>query len=397
MNEQKIKELAVKFGTPSYIFDTESVAARAGRIREILGDRIHLCYSIKANPFLVSAILPCVDRLEVCSPGELAICEERGVPGDAILYSGVCKLPEDIREAVRYGAGIYTAESVHQFELVHAEAEKQEKTLPILLRINVGSQFGMSREDLLYLIDHRAEYPHLSIEGIHCFGGTQRKNLRFQRQELSMLRDLFEEVREKHHFTLKKLEYGTGLPVPYFEGDDFEDPFRLLEELAPDLAAAADYADVTVEMGRFFASPCGYYLTRVCDIKHVGDAHYALVDGGIHHIHYDGQMMGMKVPKMLHLRQSSGQSSGDGEEGKTLPWTICGSLCTTNDVLVRRVVLTDLKLGDVLCFENLGAYSVTEAMTLFLSRTLPRVVLYDGCSGRLARDFKEAWRLNTEE
>ena len=49
MNEQKIKELAVKFGTPSYIFDTESVAARAGRIREILGDRIHLCYSIKAN------------------------------------------------------------------------------------------------------------------------------------------------------------------------------------------------------------------------------------------------------------------------------------------------------------------------------------------------------------
>lgn len=127
MTEQKIKELAVKFGTPSYIFDTESVAARAGRIREILGDRIHLCYSIKANPFLVSAILPCVDRLEVCSPGELAICEERGVPGDAILYSGVCKLPEDIREAVRYGAGIYTAESVHQFELVHAEAENGVK------------------------------------------------------------------------------------------------------------------------------------------------------------------------------------------------------------------------------------------------------------------------------
>ncbi len=393
MNREELEGLFSEFGTPLYVFDIRELSGRVQKIREILGDRIHLCYSIKANPFLVPAMLPLVDRLEVCSPGELSICEDRKVPGEKILYSGVNKMPNDIKDAVSYGAGICTAESVHQFTLVHEEAVRQGKVLPVLLRINVGSQFGMSKEDLLYLIDHRSEYPNLVIEGIHCFGGTQRKNLKIQRGELSMLRDLFEEIRTEHHFDIRRLEYGTGLPVPCFEGDDFDHPFRLLSDLAPDLQAAADFADVTVEMGRFFAASCGWYLTKVTDIKQVKDACYALVDGGIHHVHYDGQMMGMKVPKIVHLKEDSTSKASDPE---THSWTICGSLCTTSDVLVRKVDLDGLSLGDVLCFANVGAYSVTEAMDLFLSRTMPRVVLYDGRQGELARDFVESWKLNTQ-
>ena len=65
-------------------------------------------------------------------------------------------------------------------------------------------------------------------------------------------------------------------------------------------------------------------------------------------------------------------------------------------MLVRKVDLDGLSLGDVLCFANVGAYSVTEAMDLFLSRTMPRVVLYDGRQGELARDFVESWKLNTQ-
>ena len=79
-----------------------------------------------------------------------------------------------------------------------------------------------------------------------------------------------------------------------------------------------------------------------------------------------------------------------------LTYAICGSLCTTNDDLVRSVEMRGLATGDVLAFTNIGAYSVTEGIYLFLSRTMPRIVLYNKNSGpRLVRDFTETSPLNT--
>ena len=52
--------------------------------------------------------------------------------------------------------------------------------------------------------------------------------------------------------------------------------------------------------------------------------------------------------------------------------------------------------GDLLVFDNIGAYSVTEGIYLFLSRKMPRIVLYNGISDiRLVRDFVDTSRLNT--
>ena len=55
------------------------------------------------------------------------------------MYKGA----EDIADAVEMQAGIYTAESIHQAELLQMEAAKRDTMLPVLLRLNAGSQFGM--------------------------------------------------------------------------------------------------------------------------------------------------------------------------------------------------------------------------------------------------------------
>ena len=57
--------------------------------------------------------------------------------------------------------------------------------------------------------------------------------------------------------------------------------------------------------------------------------------------------------------------------------------------------MQDLKIGDILAFCNVGAYSVTEGIYLFLSRTMPRILLAkeDG-SIVVARDFTESSVLN---
>lgn len=64
--------------TPYYVFDTDEFAKRAAMIRAALdckgGRRIPLCFSIKANPFLLHRLPESLDHVEVCSPGELEIC-----------------------------------------------------------------------------------------------------------------------------------------------------------------------------------------------------------------------------------------------------------------------------------------------------------------------------------
>ena len=64
--------------TPYYVFDTDEFAKRAAMIRAALdckgGRRIPLCFSIKANPFLLHRLPEGLDHVEVCSPGELEIC-----------------------------------------------------------------------------------------------------------------------------------------------------------------------------------------------------------------------------------------------------------------------------------------------------------------------------------
>ena len=123
-------------------------------------------------------------------------------------------------------------------------------------------------------------------------------------------------------------------------------------------------------MGRFFAACCGSYYTKVVDLKTTHDITYVICDGGLNHLKYQGQVMGMHVPQI----RVSGKEAA--ETGK--PYCICGSLCTTADVLVRKAFLPELSIGDVLVFEKTGASSVTEGLALFLSRELPAVYLREG-------------------
>ena len=189
-------------------------------------------------------------------------------------------------------------------------------------------------------------------------------------------------------FVTERLEYGPGLYFPYFAHEDDSDTIAPLRELAPDLQRVAARTELTIEMGRFFASACGTYLTEVVDTKINCGCGYAIVDGGIHHVNYLGGNMGMRVPRIEHLRCDTAR------DPDVRDWTLCGSLCTTADVLVRKAAFDGLTPGDVLAFRYIGAYSVTEGPALFLSRDMPRIVLHGASGDRLARDTVHASDLN---
>ena len=392
MNSGKVdyKQLVTEYGSPCFFFDEDILVKRMSSIRSIVDKCISLCYAIKANPFLISSMKPLVDRFEVCSPGELDICRSMSVDPETILLSGVNKTTEDITEALVYGVRNFTAESILHAEILESCASKFDVNVSCLLRLSSGSQFGMSEADIRTLLSNRTAYPHISFEGIHYFVGTQRKRIQQHVQELEMLKSLLTTLRHETGLPLRKLEYGPGLPVPLFCNEDFSDTLSPLKELAPSLKDTIDWADLTIEMGRFFVTECGSYITRVMDLKEITGVNYAILDGGINHVNYYGSMMGMKTPVLEHLH-----SSNNSRISSLKDWCLCGSLCTTSDFLVRDITLDSLEIGDYIIFHNIGAYSVTEGLYLFLSRMMPRILLKKGENVLVLRDFYKTSVINT--
>ncbi|MCR5301203.1 MAG: diaminopimelate decarboxylase [Lachnospiraceae bacterium] len=389
IDKECLFDITDRFPTPLFVFDEDELTGRTYKIRDILGD-IPLCFSIKANPFLIPSLINVVDRFEVCSPGELAICKKLSVSPEKIIYSGVHKEAEDIEDAILTGAGILTAESIRHYRLIKNVSERLGQKTCVLLRLNSKSQFGMSPADIETVLSDPS--PNIDVIGLHYFAGTGRKKTSKLADELLMLEDTICSLRNKYDTPLPMLEYGPGLPFPYFTDDDFSDTLRPLKDLLPYLEKISGKCSLSVEMGRFIASSCGYYLTSICDIKNASGSDWCIVDGGINHVNYLGQMMGMKTPVIRHMQGRCIVDDSDGND-----YCICGSLCSTNDVLVRSLPLKGAGEGDILVFENIGAYSVTEAMGLFLSRTLPRIVMCKENTPQLVRDAKESWMINIQD
>ena len=191
----------VKIVESGKIDSQEAQIALSEYLKPLLEENIEkLILGCTHYPFLIPTMLECVEKLEVCSPGELCICERLQVPKERIIYSGVSKREVDIKDALEYGADVYTAESIGQVKRLNAEALKREVVVPVILRLSAGSQFGMSKEDLCEVIENRKNYTGIVIEGIHYFAGTQRKKLNEQKKELEMLLAFFAELKETFEF-----------------------------------------------------------------------------------------------------------------------------------------------------------------------------------------------------
>ncbi len=373
MTRADLSEAIRRFETPFYIFDKDAAVQRVRMLKNTFGPRVKICYAMKANPFLVKVLEGTADCFEVCSPGELRICARAGLNMSGVVLSGVYKKPEDIYGTLETyrGENLFTAESPAQWALLAEAAGRLNTPVRILLRLTVGNQFGMDEADIRRIIAGRAQYPLVRIAGLQLFTATQRKNPQRMCRELQMLDQFLDELHAQYGYTAQILEYGPGLPVRYFDDEpDFE--AETADALRRQLDALRYTGPVILELGRSIAAPCGDYVTKIVDIKTNCGTRYCLVDGGIHQLNYFGQMMAMKRPPVTHL----GARGGKSEE-----WTVCGALCTINDVLLKSYPLSSPQTGEHLVFGRAGAYSMTECPALFLSRDLPQIILYSAADG----------------
>ena len=385
MDKSTLLEIADRYGTPVYVFNTDVLVQRVQAVQTAFSNNVQLCYSMKANPFL-SSIVP-INKLEVCSPGELEICRALQLPPSHILYSGVNKTQKCIEDALDYDVTHLTAESPLQLTRIEQAAGVRGLLVEVLLRLTGDDQFGMDAKTVRRLIETRSEYPHTRLTGLHFFSGTQKRSAKVIQQELDMLIQFSDSLKQDFGFDTQKLEYGAGLFADYFGEDADAREMQLLYDIAPFVREGAKRFSLTVEMGRFFAASCGEYLTSVADIKTTDGKNIAIMDGGIHQVNYDGITLAPAPPPVTVLNNNA---------VPVVAWMIYGSLCSRGDVLARNIKLPQLTLSDILCFHQTGAYAATEGMAHFLSRDIPAIVLYNQkCGAILVRDHSSSHVLNT--
>lgn len=357
---------------PCYVFDEAELKSRVQKIKDMIcqwGGKT--CFAIKANPFLIPSLMPIVDKFEVCSPGELEICRNYKVPGKQVLFSGVVKTKKDIETALKYPVDVITLESMTHWLLLKECLQEcpDVSQVKILPRLSNGAQFGMEEEQVLQIVEEQQSMEQVYLEGIHYFTGTQKKGKQYEK-EISYAALLVEKIKENYGLKHLILEYGPGLAVPYFTVDNFENPLGLMEQLRDFILEQSFGFGIDIEMGRYMAASCGKYYTCIVDIKSADERNYCLVDGGGHHVNYYGSNMAMRTPIIKHIKISDENSKTDEKE-----YMVCGALCTFADILARGISLKNPQIGDMLVFENIGAYSVTEGNYLFLSRDLPTLYM----------------------
>ena len=380
--------------TPFYVFDKDELLKRVSILSQKLPSNATLCYAIKANPFLIPLLQDSGILFEVCSPGELSICQKYNVNPEQIVFSGVCKTYDDVKRAFDFKVKTITLESPLHCEYLIKCIEKCEKphNQEVILRLTCGNQFGMSKDDILSCIEKLSKLPSIKIRGIHYFTGTQKKLTKIL-EEVEFINQYCNELKIQTGVDFTDIEYGPGLSYNYFDKEAYSQNFEEFDQFAESLKNSN--FNYVIELGRFIASSCGTYVTSIMDVKHDGDKSYCIIDGGINHINYYGQIMGMKVPAIDHADENYNKKTTLIDEN-TKKYTICGSLCTTADVVLRELALNNPHFGDKLIFKDIGAYSITEGIYLFLSHPLPCVYYYKDGKLTLARNGIETSDINSK-
>ena len=375
-------------GTPFYVFDIDVLKNRINYLKSMLPENVHLCFAMKANPFVVKEIEDTIEKYEICSYGEWNIANELGVAHEKMVISGVYKDETsmiDIINHYKHGE-VITIESLNQIKLVDKITKDKNIVVDVILRLTSGNQFGMSEEEIISILENRSKFNMLNIMGIQYFSGTQKKLSRRIIKELEYVDDFVQKLKNELGFVTEELEFGPGFPVMYFEAETDFDENTYLMEIADKIRNLKYQGHITMELGRSIAASCGSYYTKVVDKKTNKEGNFVILDGGMNHIVYYGQMMAMKKPMLEILPKRN--------EAKLDNWNLVGALCTINDLIVKQLPVANLEIGDVFVFKNTGAYSMTEGISLFLSRDLPKIVFVSGGNMKIVRDNFNTYKLN---
>jgi diaminopimelate decarboxylase len=400
---------AETYSTPAYIYSRSGIESAFLELDKGLASLPHtICFAVKANGNLT--ILKLLAKLgsgfDIVSGGELEHLGHLGVPGHKIVFSGVGKSREEIREALRYrsrggrsgsrGLLLFNIESEAELDVLLDESSKQMKrggaAPSVSIRVNPDVQagghphistghhqhkFGLDWSAARELYTTHRTPKWIRWRGISAHIGSQITALRPFQRALARLAAFVRELRELG-IDLKYLDFGGGLGARY---TDQKPPSRL--DYAHMIARNAKPLGVhlLLEPGRTIIAHAGVLLTRVQYTKMNRRKSFVVVDAGMNDL-LRPALYGAVHPITRVSRAKNEKSSSASVNAARVD--IVGPVCETGDCFLRNWPLDSVKPGDVLAIWTAGAYGMSLASN-YNARCRPAEILIERNRSRLIR------------
>ena len=395
-------ELAKEFGTPAYILDEDVIRQNCrtyiSAARKYFGADALPLYASKALSFTGIYKIAKDEGMGVdcVSSGEIYTALNAGFPAEKIYFHGNNKTDADLSYALESGVGTIVVDGKEELLALSAEATRRGITQRILLRItpeidphthravvtgNIDSKFGspISTGQAMEMVKLALRTEGISFEGIHCHIGSQIFDIEPFSDAADIMVRFIAEIKKECGVTVRELNLGGGLGVPYTEYDRKIDYAEAIRDIA---AVVTTYCEkhgiemprVILEPGRSLVAAAGVTLYTVGSVKKIPEFRtYVSVDGGMP----DNPRYALYGSKYTFLIANRANAPKDERV------TVAGRCCESGDLLGENVELQSAERGDILAVLTTGAYNHSMASNY---NRLPRppIVMVKGGKARLA-------------
>lgn len=350
--------LAQTYGTPLYVYDFDAMRTQFEALKEAFkGRKSILAYAVKANSNLsvIKHFASMGSGADCVSIGEVRRALIAGVPKYRVIFSGVGKRDDEIREAIESDILYINLESEAELGRVEMIAKELGKTARISIRVNPNidpkthpyistglhdNKFGVEIDAAkrMYILAKNSE--HLDPVGIHFHIGSQLTELEPIYEAAVIVADLLRSL-SAIKIDLKFFDIGGGLGIRYNDETTIE-PY----DYAQAILGALKGIDVTIicEPGRFLTANAGYFLSKVLYEKQNGEKRFVVVDGAMN------DLIRPSLYKAYHRIEVI------GKEGPLSAADVVGPVCESGDFLAKGYELPMLEHNDLLVIHSAGAY-----------------------------------------
>jgi diaminopimelate decarboxylase len=379
--------IAARFGTPTYVYSRAALTAAFEAWRQALaGHRALVCYAVKANSNLgiLSLFAALGAGFDIVSGGELARVIAAGGDPAKVVFSGVGKSRDEMRQALEAGIRCFNVESAAELERLDAIAGELGRRASVALRVNPdvdpkthpyistglkGNKFGVAFADALALYRRAAALPHLHVSGVACHIGSQLLDPAPMTEAAQKVLDLVDRL-VAEGIALDHIDLGGGLGIRYQD----EAAPAVADYLAPLLAVfAGRREELCFEPGRSLVGNAGLLLTRIEYLKPGEEKNFAIVDAAMNDLARPALYDAWHEVVAVETRA--------GAAGR---YEVVGPICESGDFLARDRKLAVAE-GDLLAILSAGAYGMTMSSNY---NTRPRAaeVIVDGAAAHLVRE-----------
>ncbi len=363
MLSRRIKDTLADRPTPFYLYDMEllrrTVAAASGAASHY-GYHIH--YALKANferP-IFDVMLQAGLGVDCVSGNEVRYAVEAGCPARGIVFAGVGKTDLEITYALRQGIFAFNCESRRELEVINGLAQREGVIADVALRINpdvdpqthrhistghADSKFGISYKEVEEVAARLPELQNVRITGLHFHIGSQITNLQVY-EYLCLCANTLVRWFGERGFRFSHINLGGGLGVDYLHPDEHPVPgFDAFFEVFHRHLDLPGQPEIHFELGRSLVAQCGELISRVLYEKATATGRRVAI--------IDASMTQLIRPA---LYQAGHQIENLTHRPDTYEYMVAGNVCESSDVFAERVVLPELRRGDLVSIKTAGAY-----------------------------------------